>query len=119
MATLTVPSSLEGQSQLKESRSISNVAMQSKTFAARLQLLVKQYKAITRGAACREQLVIILTCVSIIAESEGLVAMVVVAKWGQRGETGLVFSLRGHHINRGLRRPTAVGEVLRPLGLTH
>lgn len=94
--------------------------MQSKTFAARLQLLVKQYKAITREAACsREQLVIILTCVSIIVESEGLVAMVVVAKGGQRGETGLVFSLRGHHINRGLRRPTAVGEALRPLGLTH
>lgn len=96
--------------------------MQSKTFAARLQLLVKQYKAITREAACipsREQLLIILTCVSIIVESEGPVAMVVVAKWGQRGETGLIFSLRGHHINRGLRRPTAVGEVLRPLGLTH
>lgn len=96
--------------------------MQSKTVAGRLQLLVKQYKAINLEAACissREQLVIILTCVSIIVEREGLVAMVVVAKRGQRGETGLVFSLRGHHINRGLPRPTTVGEVLRPLVLTH
>lgn len=61
----------------------------------------------------------IFTCVSIIAECERLVSMLVVAQWGQRGQAGVKSSKRGRHIDGGLRRATAGGEVLRPLGLTH
>lgn len=56
---------------------------------------------------------------SIIVQSEGLVAVLVVAQWGQRGQTGVKSSLRGGHIDRGLRRAAALGEMLRPLILAH
>lgn len=99
-----------------------NLLIGSKRFAARLQLRMGQYKQITRKAAWipgREQLVVIFTCVSVIVEREGLVAVLTVAQWGQRDQTGVIFSLRGYHINGGLRSTTAVSEILRPLSLTH
>lgn len=60
-----------------------------------------------------------VTCVSVVVQSEGLVAVLAVAQWGQRDQTRVIFSLGGYHINRGLRSTTTVGEILRPLGLTH
>lgn len=83
---------------------------------------MKQHKQTSRNAAgipARELAVAIFTCVSIIAESERLVSMLVVAQWGQRGQAGVKSSPRGRHIDGGLRRATAGGEMLRPLGLTH
>lgn len=80
------------------------------------------YKQVTRKAAWipgREQLVAIFTCVSIIVQSEGLVSMLAVSQWGQRDQTGVILSLRGYHINGGLRSTTAFREILRPLGLAH
>lgn len=59
------------------------------------------------------------TCVSVVVQSEGLVAVLVVAQWGQRGQTGVKSSLEGGHVDRGLRRSAALGEVLGPLGLAH
>lgn len=44
----------------------------------------------------------IVTCVSIIVHSEGLVAVLAVAQWSHRDQTGVVFSLGGYHINRRL-----------------
>ena len=61
----------------------------------------------------------IVTCVSIVGQSEGPVAVLTVAQWGQRDQTGVVFSLGGNHIHGGLRCTTAVREKLGPLGLTH
>lgn len=54
---------------------------------------------------------------SVVVQSEGLVAVLVVAQGGQRGQAGVKSSLDGGHIDGGLRRAAAVGEVLRPLGL--
>lgn len=61
----------------------------------------------------------ILTCVPVVGEGERSVAELAVAQWGHRGQTGVIFSLRAHHVDRGLRRATALWEVLRPLGLAH
>ncbi len=61
----------------------------------------------------------IVTCVSIIVHSKGLVAVLTVSQWGERDQTGVIFSLRGYHVNRGLRGTTAVREILWPLSLTH
>lgn len=63
--------------------------------------------------------VAVFTCVSVIVQSEGPVAVLVVAQRGQRGQTRVKSSLRGGHIHGGLRRAAAVGEMLRPLGLAH
>ncbi len=65
------------------------------------------------------QLAAIVTCVSVIVQTEGLVAVLTVAQRGQRDQTRVIFSLGGYHINRGLRSTTAVGKMLRPLRLTH
>lgn len=83
---------------------------------------MKQRKQTSRSAAgipATELPVAIFTCVSIIVQSEGLVSVLVVAQWGQRGQTGVKSSLRGGHIHGGLRGAAAGREVLRPLGLTH
>lgn len=61
----------------------------------------------------------IFTCVPIIGEGERSVAKLAVAQWGHWGQTGVIFSLCAHHVDRGLRRTTALWEILRPLGLTH
>lgn len=71
------------------------------------------------GIPPRGDPVAIFTCVSIIVEGEGLVSVLVVAQWGQRGQTGVKPGLRGRHIHGGLRGAAAGGEMLRPLGLTH
>lgn len=55
----------------------------------------------------------------VIGEGERSVAELAVAQWGHRGQTGVIFSLRAHHVNWRLRRATALWEVLRPLSLTH
>lgn len=96
--------------------------MCSEKVAAWLQLRMLQYKQINHKAAWiprRDQLDVIVTCVSVIIESEGPVAVLTVAHRGQWDQTGVIFSLRGYHINRGLRITTAVREILRPLRLTH
>lgn len=59
------------------------------------------------------------TCVSTVVHGEGLVAVLAVAQRGQGGQIWVVFSLSGNHINGGLRGAGAVGEVLRPLRLSH
>lgn len=59
------------------------------------------------------------TCVSVVVQGEGLVAVLVVAQRGQRGQTGVKPSVDGRHVDGGLRRAAAVGEMLRPLGLAH
>lgn len=61
----------------------------------------------------------IFTCVPVIGEGERSVAKLAVAQWGHRGQTGVIFSLRAHHVDRGLRRASALWEMLRPLSLTH
>lgn len=61
----------------------------------------------------------VATCVSVIVQSERCVAVLTVAQWGQRNQTGVIFCLGGHHINRWLWITTAVGEILGPLGLAH
>ena len=61
----------------------------------------------------------IVTCVSVVVQSEGLVSVLAVAQRGQRDQTGVIFSLGGYYVNGGLRVTTAVGEILRPLSLTH
>lgn len=89
--------------------------MGSKKVAARLQLRMVQYKQNNSKAARirgRDQLAAIVTCMSVIVQSEGLVAVLTVAQWSQRDQTGVIFSLGGYHVNRGLRSTTAVGEVL-------
>lgn len=87
-----------------------------------------QYKQINRRAAqipgrvitgAGNQLAAIVTCVSVIVQAEGLVAVLTVAQWGQGDQTGVIFSLSGNHINGGLRSTTAVRKILRPLRLTH
>lgn len=99
-----------------------NLSLENKEFAARLQLRTVQYNQINRKAAGipgRGQLAAIFTCVSVIVHIEGFVAVLTVAQWGQRDQTGVIFSLRGDHINRGLRSTTAVREILWPLSLAH
>lgn len=61
----------------------------------------------------------IFTCVAVIGEGEGSVAELAVAQWGDGGQTGVIFSLRAHHVDRGLRCASALWEILRPLRLTH
>lgn len=83
---------------------------------------MKQHKQRSRSAAGippRELPGAIFTCVSIIVESEGLVSVLVVAQWGQRGQAGVKSSPRGRHVHGGLRGAAAGREMLRPLGLTH
>lgn len=65
------------------------------------------------------QLAAIVTCMSIIVQSEGLVAVLTVAQRGHRDQTGVIFSLSAYYINWGLGSTTAVREILRPLTLTH
>lgn len=55
----------------------------------------------------------------VIGEGERSVAELAVAQRGQRGQTRVIFSLRAHHVDGGLRRAAALWEILRPLGLTH
>lgn len=55
----------------------------------------------------------------VIVQSEGAVAVLTVAQWGQRGQTGVIFRLGGYQINWGLRCTAAVGKIRGPLGLTH
>lgn len=74
-------------------------------------------KQMAAGKRAAELPVAIFTCVSIIVQSEGLVAVLVVAHWGQRGQGGVEPSQRGRHVNGGLRRAGALGEMLRPLVL--
>lgn len=61
----------------------------------------------------------VFTCVSIIVEGEGPMAVLVVAQRGQGGQTGVESRPGGGHVHRGLRGAAAVGEMLRPLGLAH
>lgn len=91
--------------------------MRSERFAARLRLRMVQYKQINRKAAripgtglCWE-LAAIVTCVSVVVQCEGLVAVLAVAQRGQRNQTGVIFSLGGYHINGGLRGTTTVREI--------
>lgn len=60
-----------------------------------------------------------VTCVSIIVEREGSVAVLTVAQRGERGQPGVIFSLSSHHINGRLRGTAALGKMFRPLRLTH
>lgn len=60
-----------------------------------------------------------VTCVSIIVQTQGSVAVLTVAQRGHRHQTGVIFSFRGYHINGGLGSATAVWEILRPFRLTH
>lgn len=61
----------------------------------------------------------VITCVSAVIQSERFVAMLTVAQRGQRNQAWIIHRLSRHHIDWGLRCPTAVREILRPLGLTH
>lgn len=61
----------------------------------------------------------IVTCVPVIVQREGLVAVLAVAKRSHRAQSGVVFSLGGYHIDWGLCGTTTIWEIIWPLALTN
>ena len=64
-------------------------------------------------------MVAVVTCMSVVVEAEGFVAVLAITEGGKRAQAGVILCLDRCHVNRRLGLTTTVWEVIRPLGLAY